>query len=50
MTLISIVLGEKDNPYRIFESLNGKGRPLSQGDLIRNFPEREASNSVFYAD
>lgn len=37
LTLVSIVLDDKDNPHRIFESLNGKGRPLSQVDLIRNF-------------
>lgn len=37
LVLVSIVLDEKDNPYRIFESLNGKGRPLSQVDLIRNY-------------
>jgi uncharacterized protein with ParB-like and HNH nuclease domain len=37
LTLVSIVLSEKDNPHRIFESLNGKGRPLSQADLIRNY-------------
>ena len=37
LTLVSIVLAEKDNPHRIFESLNGKGRPLSQADLIRNY-------------
>ena len=46
LTLVSIVLDEKDNPHRIFESLNGKGRPLSQADLIRNYffmrlPEKE---------
>jgi uncharacterized protein with ParB-like and HNH nuclease domain len=37
LTLVSIILDEKDNPHRIFESLNGTGRPLSQADLIRNF-------------
>ncbi len=37
LTLVSIVLDEHDNPHRIFESLNGKGRPLSQADLIRNY-------------
>lgn len=37
LTLVSIILDEKDNPHRIFESLNGKGRPLSQTDLIRNY-------------
>jgi uncharacterized protein with ParB-like and HNH nuclease domain len=26
-----------DNPHRIFESINGTGRPLSQADLIRNY-------------
>lgn len=37
LTLVSIILDEHDNPHRIFESLNGKGRPLSQADLIRNY-------------
>src|SRR5262249_1693580 len=35
--LVSIVLDKDDNPYLIFESLNFKGRPLTQADLIRNF-------------
>ena len=37
LVLVSIVLDREDNPYLIFESLNAKGQPLSQGDLIRNF-------------
>jgi uncharacterized protein with ParB-like and HNH nuclease domain len=37
LVLVSIVLGQDDNPYLIFESLNFKGRPLTQADLIRNF-------------
>ncbi len=37
LTLVSVILDERDNPHRIFESLNGKGRPLSQVDLIRNY-------------
>ena len=37
LTLVSIILDENDNPHRIFESLNGKGRPLTQADLIRNY-------------
>lgn len=37
LTLVSIILDDKDNPHRIFESLNGKGRPLNQADLIRNY-------------
>lgn len=35
--LVSIVLERDDNPYSIFESLNAKGQPLSQADLVRNF-------------
>jgi uncharacterized protein with ParB-like and HNH nuclease domain len=35
--LVSIVLERDDNPYAIFESLNAKGQPLSQSDLVRNF-------------
>ncbi len=35
--IVSITLEKDDNPYRIFESLNYKGLPLTQGDLIRNY-------------
>lgn len=34
LALVSIILDEKDNPHRIFESLNGTGRPLSQAELL----------------
>lgn len=37
LVLVSIVLDKDDNPNLIFESLNAKGRPLTQADLIRNF-------------
>ena len=37
LMLVSIVLDRDDNPHLIFESLNAKGRPLSQADLIRNY-------------
>lgn len=37
LTLVHITLDEKDNPYLIFESLNYKGTPLTQADLIRNY-------------
>jgi hypothetical protein len=37
LVLVSIVLDKDDNPYLIFESLNAKGEPLTQADLIRNF-------------
>jgi uncharacterized protein with ParB-like and HNH nuclease domain len=37
LSTVSIVLEPDDNPYLVFESLNAKGRPLTQADLIRNF-------------
>ena len=37
LMLVSIVLDRDDNPHLIFESLNYKGRSLSQADLIRNY-------------
>lgn len=37
LSLVSIVLDPDDNPYLVFESLNAKGRPLTQADLIRNY-------------
>jgi len=36
-SVVSIVLNADDNPYLVFESLNAKGRPLTQADLIRNY-------------
>jgi uncharacterized protein with ParB-like and HNH nuclease domain len=35
--LVHISLGKSDNPSLIYESLNYKGQPLSQADLIRNY-------------
>jgi uncharacterized protein with ParB-like and HNH nuclease domain len=37
LLLVSIVLDPDDNPHLIFESLNAKGMPLTQADLIRNY-------------
>jgi len=37
LSVVSIVLDYDDNPHLVFESLNAKGRPLTQPDLIRNF-------------
>ena len=37
LEVVMINLGEDDDPYLIFESLNAKGEPLSQADLVRNF-------------
>ena len=37
LSLVSVVLSTDDDPYLVFESLNAKGRPLTQADLIRNY-------------
>ncbi|RUV37524.1 DUF262 domain-containing protein [Mesorhizobium sp. M7A.F.Ca.MR.148.00.0.0] len=37
LTVVAIHLGDVDDPYLIFESLNAKGAPLTQADLIRNY-------------
>lgn len=37
LSIVSIVLSPDDNPYLVFESLNAKGQPLTQSDLIRNY-------------
>jgi len=37
LSIVSIVLDKEDNPHLVFESLNAKGRPLTQADLIRNY-------------
>ncbi|MUG95221.1 DUF262 domain-containing protein [Scytonema sp. UIC 10036] len=54
LTLVSITLNDddNDNPYLIFESLNYKGAPLTQADLIRNYfflklPE-EKHDEIYY--
>lgn len=35
--VVFINLDSSENPYQIFESLNAKGKPLSQADLVRNY-------------
>ncbi len=37
LSVVSIVLDPDDNPHLVFESLNAKGHPLTQADLIRNY-------------
>ncbi|MDF5731019.1 MAG: DUF262 domain-containing protein [Rhizonema sp. PD38] len=37
LQVVMINLGEDDDPYLIFESLNFKGEPLTQADLVRNY-------------
>ena len=36
-SVVSVLLGQDDDPYLVFESLNAKGRSLTQADLIRNY-------------
>ncbi len=37
LTIVSIVLNSDENPHLVFESLNARGKPLTQADLIRNY-------------
>ncbi|MBK1835539.1 DUF262 domain-containing protein [Roseibacillus ishigakijimensis] len=51
LLVVMINLSESDDPYLIFESLNHKGEPLTQSDLVRNyilmrFPHTTSSGGV----
>lgn len=37
LQVVFIDLNQGERPYEIFESLNAKGKPLSQADLVRNY-------------
>ena len=37
MEIVHVDLNKGESPHKIFESLNAKGKPLSQADLVRNF-------------
>lgn len=37
LIVVSIVLDPDENPYLVFESLNARGKPLTQADLVRNY-------------
>ena len=37
LQVVFITLVANEKPYKIFESLNAKGKPLTQPDLIRNY-------------
>jgi len=52
LVVVHITLDKKDNPYLIFESLNYKGTPLTQADLVRNYffmhiPNRKKQNELY---
>ena len=37
LSIVSVVLSSDDDPHLVFESLNFKGKSLTQADLIRNY-------------
>ena len=37
LQVVFITIQDNENPHGIFESLNAKGRPLEQADLVRNY-------------
>ena len=37
LAVVEITADRDDNPHRIFESLNARGVPLTQADLLRNY-------------
>jgi uncharacterized protein with ParB-like and HNH nuclease domain len=47
LQVVMINLGDSDDPYLIFESLNFKGAPLTQADLVRNYLLMLFRHSIF---
>ena len=46
LQLIVIDLDDKDDPNVIFETLNARGTPLEQSDLVKNFVMSQSSETV----
>lgn len=46
LQVVMINLSATDDPYLIFESLNHKGKPLSEADLVRNYVLMRFQHSV----
>lgn len=46
LQVVMINLGDADDPYLIFESLNFKGQPLTQADLVRNYILMRFNHSI----
>lgn len=46
LQVVMINLDGKDDPYLIFESLNAKGAPLDQADLVRNYVLMRFKHSI----
>ncbi|MGB5684958.1 MAG: DUF262 domain-containing protein [Candidatus Electrothrix sp.] len=47
LQVVMINIGDTDDPYLIFESLNFKGEPLTQADLVRNYLLMRFHHSIF---
>ena len=52
LMFVNIAVNSSENPYLIFESLNAKGTPLTQSDLIRNYifmkiPEEDKQKELY---
>lgn len=50
LELVVIDLGESDNPHVIFETLNARGTPLLQSDLVKNMILYEANKHTSYQE
>lgn len=50
LKIVEIQLLEKDDPQMIFETLNGRGTPLTSADLIRNYIFMRADKSELDMD
>ena len=48
LIIVNINLSETEDPYLIFESLNAKGSPLTQADLVRNVLLRHNLRRMFF--
>jgi hypothetical protein len=46
LQVVMINLSAEDDPYLIFESLNHKGKPLSESDLVRNYVLMRFQHSI----
>lgn len=45
VTIATIELGTRDDPFVIFETLNARGTPLTQADLVKNYILRRSEDS-----
>ena len=50
LELVVLDLAKEDNPHIIFETLNARGTPLLQSDLIKNMVLYEATNTGIASD